>query len=97
MPTIKLTGRLPHDVDDLMATVEDIERYPEFLPSFETIHLSKVQTSSISRICRAEVTIKFGCFRVSYITRNETQSEELSITMAYVLKAIVTSAGSLAL
>lgn len=81
MPHIELRELLPHDADMVMRIVEDVERYPEFVPHIEAVTISSRAYSDRTRSCHAITRVRFGPAHVSYTTENVTFIPERVITI----------------
>lgn len=74
MPTVRKSVIVPHSCARMFALVEDVERYPEFLPWCAATEVFE-RTESITR---ARLDIEYRGLRTSIATRNlKTEPEEM--------------------
>jgi len=73
MTRVKQARTMPYSPEQLFNMINDIERYPEFLPYFNT---SKVHFRNEDEV-EATLSISMAGFEKSFTTRNRLQSNKM--------------------
>ncbi len=85
MPAFETTRRVPHTARNMFDLVADAERYPQFLPLCEALHIRGRQTMADGReILVADMTVAFKMVRETYTSRVVLDRAANRIDVAYL-------------
>jgi coenzyme Q-binding protein COQ10 len=78
MPDLFFERHVPHLPDRMFDLVNDLERYPRFVPNCKALEVKRDPASPGVRFAR--MTIQFGPLTQSYTSRVETDAKARTIT-----------------
>jgi len=84
MPLHRETRILPYTAERMYGIVADIERYPEFLPWCESVHVLKRENEREIEYATAEMTIGYGGLHEKYVSRVRRDHSGLMIEARHV-------------
>ena len=85
MPSFTNTRRVRHSATDMFDLVADVERYPEFVPLCESLHVRRrVASGEGVDILVADMTVAYKMFRESFTSRVTLDRPRLSIVVEYL-------------
>lgn len=83
MPDLFFERHVPHLPDRMFALVNDLERYPQFLPNVSRVDVTRDRGRG-GDVRYARMTIKFGPITQAYTSRVESNPDERTITASAV-------------
>ncbi|UOK70069.1 type II toxin-antitoxin system RatA family toxin [Ancylobacter polymorphus] len=85
MPSFTNKRRVRHSATDMFDLVADVERYPEFVPLCENLHVRRrVASGEGVDILVADMTVAYKMFRESFASRVTLDRPRLSIVVEYL-------------
>jgi coenzyme Q-binding protein COQ10 len=84
MPLHRETRILPYTAERMYEIVADIERYPDFLPWCEELEVLERESEGKLKYINAEMTIGYGGFHESYVSRVQLDRPALMIEARHV-------------
>lgn len=85
MPSFTNKRRVRHSATDMFDLVADVERYPEFVPLCESLHVRRrVASGEGVDILVADMTVAYKMFRESFASRVTLDRPRLSIVVEYL-------------
>ncbi len=85
MPQFSTTRRVPHSASDMFDLVADVERYPEFVPLCQSLHVRKRSTDQEGReVVVADMTIAYKFIRETFTSRVTLDRKGLTILVEYL-------------
>lgn len=85
MPSFRSTRRVRHSATDMFDLVADVERYPEFVPLCQHLHVRRrVASGEGVDILVADMTVAYKMFRESFTSRVTLDRPRLSIVVEYL-------------
>ncbi|WP_306887884.1 type II toxin-antitoxin system RatA family toxin [Ancylobacter amanitiformis] len=85
MPSFRNKRRVRHSAADMFALVADVERYPEFVPLCESLHVRRrVASGEGVDILVADMSVAYKVFRESFTSRVSLDRPRLAITVEYL-------------
>jgi coenzyme Q-binding protein COQ10 len=76
--------RVPFSAKEMFAVVADVERYPEFLPLCESLHVRSREDVDGGSVLIATMTVGYRAIRESFTSRVTLRPEENEIDVAYL-------------
>ena len=85
MPSFKTSRQVPHSPEQMFALVADVERYPEFLPLCEALHVREQTTDGNGReVLVADMTCGYKAIRETFTSRVTLDRDNKQILVAYI-------------
>ena len=84
MPSFEMTRRVPFSAEQMFAVVADVERYPEFLPLCESLHVRSREDVGSGRVLIATMSVGYRAIRESFTSRVTLRPERNEIDVAYL-------------
>ena len=85
MPSFRSKRQVRHSAADMFDLVADVERYPEFVPLCESLHVRrKVASGEGIDILVADMTVAYKVFRESFTSRVTLDRPRLTIVVEYL-------------
>ncbi|MDR6951034.1 coenzyme Q-binding protein COQ10 [Ancylobacter sp. 3268] len=85
MPSFRSKRQVRHSAVDMFDLVADVERYPEFVPLCESLHVRrKVASGEGIDILVADMTVAYKVFRESFTSRVTLDRPRLTIVVEYL-------------
>jgi coenzyme Q-binding protein COQ10 len=85
MPSFRTTRRVRHAPVQMFRLVADVEKYPEFLPLCEALHVRRrVQSGDGIETLVAEMSVGYKAIRETFTTRVTLDEPRLRILVEYV-------------
>ncbi|GLK86331.1 type II toxin-antitoxin system RatA family toxin [Ancylobacter defluvii] len=85
MPSFRSKRQVRHSAADMFDLVADVERYPEFVPLCESLHVRrKVASGEGIDILVADMTVAYKVFRESFASRVTLDRPRLTIVVEYL-------------
>ncbi len=79
-----MTRRVPFSAQQMFAVVADVERYPEFLPLCEGLHVRSREARNGDNILIATMSVGYRAIRESFTSRVTLKPERNEIAVAYL-------------
>jgi len=85
MPSFRTTRQVRHSPIEMFNLVADVERYPEFVPLCEELHIRRrVKSDDGVETLVAEMSVGFKAIRETFTTRVSLDEPRLRILVEYV-------------
>jgi coenzyme Q-binding protein COQ10 len=84
VPSFQMTRRVPFSAEQMFAVVADVERYPEFLPLCEGLHVRSRQQEGNDSVLIATMSVGYRAIRESFTSRVRLRPERNEIDVAYL-------------
>ncbi len=84
MPSFEMTRRVPFSAKQMFAVVADVERYPEFLPLCEDLHVRSREDVGGNSVLIATMSVGYRAIRESFTSRVTLRPERNEIDVAYL-------------
>ncbi|WP_417683799.1 type II toxin-antitoxin system RatA family toxin [Roseibium sp.] len=85
MPKFNSSHRVAHSAADMFALVADVERYPEFVPLCQSLHVRGRKDLPDGRtILVADMTVAYKVFKETFTSRVELVPEDNTILVEYL-------------
>ncbi len=85
MPSFRTTRVVPHSAEKMFDLVADVERYPDFLPLCQSLHVRRRSvTADGDEVLVADMKVGYMAVRESFTTRVTLQRPRQSILVEYV-------------
>ena len=85
MPSFSSTHRVNHSAADMFNLVSDVERYPEFVPLCQALHVRGRKDLGEGReVLIADMTVSYKLFRETFTSRVELRPDENKILVEYL-------------
>ena len=84
MPSFEMTRRVPFTAKQMFAVVADVERYPEFLPLCEGLHVRTREETTQGTVLIATMSVGYRSIRESFTSRVTLRPERNEIEVAYL-------------
>lgn len=85
MPSFRNKRRVGHSAGEMFDLVADVERYPEFVPLCESLHVRRrVASGEGVDILVADMSVAYKMFRESFTSRVTLDRPRLSIVVEYL-------------
>lgn len=85
MPSFRNSRRVRHSASDMFKLVADVERYPEFVPLCERLHVRRhVASGEGVDILVADMTVAYKMFRESFTSQVTLDRPRLTIVVEYL-------------
>jgi len=84
VPSFEMTRRVPFSAKQMFAVVADVERYPEFLPLCEDLHVRSREDVGGNSVLIATMSVGYRAIRESFTSRVTLRPERNEIDVAYL-------------
>jgi coenzyme Q-binding protein COQ10 len=84
LPTFEMTRPVPFRPEQMFAVVADVERYPEFLPLCEGLHVRTREEKGAESVLTATMTVGYRAIRESFTSRVTLRPLKNEIDVAYL-------------
>ncbi len=84
MPSFEMTRRVPFSAQQMFAVVADVERYPEFLPLCEELHVRTREETTDGSVLIATMSVGYRSIRETFTSRVTLRPERDEIEVAYL-------------
>ncbi len=85
MPSFTSTHKVNHSAADMFNLVSDVERYPEFVPLCQALHVRGRKDLGEGReVLIADMTVAYKLFRETFTSRVELRPHENTILVEYL-------------
>ncbi|MCB4768278.1 type II toxin-antitoxin system RatA family toxin [Ancylobacter sp. Lp-2] len=85
MPSFRSKRQVRHSAAHMFELVADVERYPEFVPLCESLHIRRrVASGEGIDILVADMTVAYKVFRESFTSRVTLDRPRLTIVVEYL-------------
>lgn len=85
MPSFSSTHNVAHDADDMFRLVADVEKYPEFVPLCQQLHVrGRKELDNGHTVLVADMTVAYKLFKETFTSRVELMPESRKIQVEYL-------------
>lgn len=84
MPLFQTTRHVPHSAEAMFDLVADVERYPEFVPFCETMHVRGRRKAGDTEILVADMTVGYKLIRETFTSKVTLDRPNRSIRADYL-------------
>ena len=85
MPSFRTTRRVRHTAGEMFDLVADVERYPEFVPLCERLHVKRrAEGGEGTQTLVADMTVAYGPVRQSFTSQVTLERARLAILVEYL-------------
>ena len=84
MPEFETTRSVGHSPENMFALVADVERYPEFLPLCEALHVRKQKERNGRKLLIADMTVGYKAIRETFTSQVLLDPENKVIDVKYL-------------
>ncbi|WP_434051786.1 MAG: type II toxin-antitoxin system RatA family toxin [Roseibium sp.] len=85
MPSFSSTHKVKHKADDMFRLVADVEKYPQFVPLCQDLHVrGKKQLEGGRTVLVADMTVAYKLFKETFTSRVELRPEDQTILVEYL-------------
>jgi coenzyme Q-binding protein COQ10 len=84
MPQFETTRHVRHSPDEMFALVADIEKYPEFLPMCEALHVRSRRERNGVTVLVADMTVGYKAIRETFTSQVVLHPQEKLIDVKYL-------------
>lgn len=85
MPSFSSTHKVNHSADDMFRLVADVERYPEFVPLCQDLHVrGRKELADGRSVLVADMTVAYKLFKETFTSRVELRPDERTILVEYL-------------
>lgn len=84
MPTFETTRAVPFTAEQMFAVVADVERYPEFVPLCEALHVRSREQSGDDAILVATMRVGYRSISEAFTSRVTLRPSKNEIAVAYL-------------
>ncbi|MCX2722658.1 type II toxin-antitoxin system RatA family toxin [Roseibium salinum] len=85
MPSFSSNHKVNHKADEMFRLVADVERYPEFVPLCQGLHVRGRKDLDDGRtVLIADMTVAYKLFKETFTSRVELRPEERTIHVEYL-------------
>lgn len=84
MPLFETTRRVPHSAEAMFDLVADVERYPEFVPFCEMLHVRGRRQDGETEVLVADMTVGYKLLRESFTSKVTLDRPKLTIRADYL-------------
>ncbi|HOV05436.1 MAG TPA: SRPBCC family protein [Kaistiaceae bacterium] len=84
MHSFSTNHRVGHSANDMFALVADVERYPEFVPLCESIHMRGRDAQGDTEIVVVDMTVAYKLIRETFTSRAVFDRPNLKIVVDYL-------------
>lgn len=85
MPSFSSTHKVNHTASDMFRLVSDVERYPEFVPLCQALHVRARKDLGEGReVLIADMTVAYKVFKETFTSKVELRPDENTILVEYL-------------
>lgn len=84
MPTFETRRPVTHSPERMYNLVADVERYPDFLPLCEELHIKSRKERDGKSLLVADMTVGYKAFRETFTTQVLLKPDDLAIDVKYI-------------
>lgn len=84
MPQFETRRTVPQSPDQMFALVADVEKYPEFLPLCEALHIRSRKERDGKELLIADMTVGYKAIRETFTTQVLLNAAERAIDVKYL-------------
>ncbi len=84
MPSFEMTRRVAFSARQMFDVVADVERYPEFLPLCEGLHVRSREERGGEKILTATMSVGYRAIRESFTSRVTLRPQQNEIDVTYL-------------
>ena len=85
MPSFSSNHKVNHAADDMFRLVADVERYPEFVPLCQALHVrGRKELEDGRSVLVADMTVAYKLFKETFTSRVELRPDERTILVEYL-------------
>lgn len=85
MPSFSSTHKVNHTATDMFRLVSDVERYPEFVPLCQALHVRARKDLGDGReVLIADMTVAYKMFKETFTSKVELRPDENTILVEYL-------------
>jgi len=85
MPSFSSSHKVNHTADDMFRLVADVERYPEFVPLCQGLHVrGRKELDDGRTVLVADMTVAYKLFKETFTSRVELKPAERKIQVEYL-------------
>jgi len=84
VPSFEMTRRVPFSAHEMFAVVADVERYPEFLPLCEDLHVRSREQVGDDSVLIATMSVGYRAIRETFTSRVTLRPQQNEIDVAYL-------------
>lgn len=85
MPNFSSTHRVNHSAADMFSLVADVEKYPQFVPLCQALHVRGRKDLGEGReVLIADMTVAYKVFKETFTSRVELNPDENTILVEYL-------------
>ncbi|WP_269582050.1 type II toxin-antitoxin system RatA family toxin [Roseibium sp. Sym1] len=85
MPSFSSSHKVNHAADDMFRLVADVERYPEFVPLCQDLHVrGRKELEDGRAVLVADMTVAYKLFKETFTSRVELKPAERKIQVEYL-------------
>ncbi|HKJ62683.1 MAG TPA: type II toxin-antitoxin system RatA family toxin [Hyphomicrobiales bacterium] len=84
MPEYATSRRVKHSATNMFDLVADVERYPEFVPLCDAMHVLRRDEQNGHEVITAKMTIAYKLIRESFTTRVRLERDNSRILVSYI-------------
>ncbi|WP_422038509.1 type II toxin-antitoxin system RatA family toxin [Roseibium sp.] len=85
MPSFSSTHKVNHKADDMFRLVADVEKYPQFVPLCQDLHVrGRKQLDGGLTVLVADMTVAYKLFKETFTSRVELRPDDQVILVEYL-------------
>lgn len=85
MPSFSSSHKVNHSADDMFRLVSDVEKYPEFVPLCQSLHVrGRKHLGEGREVLIADMTVAYKVFKETFTSRVEMSPDENTILVEYL-------------
>ncbi|WP_421983124.1 type II toxin-antitoxin system RatA family toxin [Roseibium sp.] len=85
MPSFSSTHKVNHKADDMFRLVADVEKYPQFVPLCQDLHVrGRKQLDGGRTVLVADMTVAYKLFKETFTSRVELRPDDQVILVEYL-------------
>lgn len=85
MPSFSSDHKVNHKADEMFRLVADVERYPEFVPLCQDLHVrGRKELDGGRTVLVADMTVAYKLFKETFTSRVELRPQERTILVEYL-------------
>lgn len=85
MPSFRTTRRVKHTAEEMFDLVADVDRYPEFVPMCESLHVQRrAESGEGTQTLVADMTVAYGPVRETFKSQVTLERSRLAVLVEYL-------------
>jgi coenzyme Q-binding protein COQ10 len=85
MPSFSSTHKVNHTAPDMFRLVSDVERYPEFVPLCQALHVrARKDLGEGQEVLIADMTVAYKMFKETFTSKVELRPDDNTILVEYL-------------